>query len=95
MTGTIHSEEDSSDTDYSPVWFKYSCIFCFQETQLVDLASDLPAMDKTLFLQRATWEPCQVYAAQLRNGFYAQKTTDHQSVIEVVIASWRDAVTLL
>jgi len=39
------------------------------------MASDLQAVNKALFLQRETWESYQVYAAQLRNRFYAQKTT--------------------
>ena len=57
-----------------------------QETHLVVVASDLPAVNKTSFLQRATWESCQVYAEQLRNRFYAQKKTkEHLFVIEVVI----------
>ena len=53
---------------------------------MVVVTSDLPAVNKTSFLQRATWESCQVYAVQLRNRFYAQKTTtEHLCVIEVVI----------
>jgi len=44
----------------------------------VVVASDLPAMNKTIFLQRATWELCQTYAAQQKNISTkdAQKTSD-------------------
>ena len=46
-----------------------------QETHLVVVACDPPAVNKTSFLQKS----CLVYAAQLRNRFYAQKTTSEGS----------------
>jgi len=81
ITRTNHSEADLSDIDfYSVVWFKCTCIFLFRKLSwlLWPVISRPWPVNKPSFLQRATWESCQVgYMLQMR-----QTTTEHPSMCD-------------